>query len=54
MFKLYFILKILPCYTAGLEQEPESEPPDPEPHQNFYPGAASKFLPGAGSGAGAA
>jgi hypothetical protein len=35
MFKLKFVLKILPYYTVGLEPEPE--PPDPEPHQNFIP-----------------
>jgi hypothetical protein len=38
MFKLKFVLKILPYYTVGKEPEPEPpEPPDPEPHQNFYP-----------------
>jgi hypothetical protein len=48
VFKLLFILKILPCYSVGLEPEPEppepeppepepQEPPEPEPHQNFYP-----------------
>jgi hypothetical protein len=34
VFKLYDVLKILPCYVEGLEPEPE--PPEPEPHQNFH------------------
>jgi hypothetical protein len=34
LFKLKFVLKILPGYTVGQEPEPEPEPP--EPHQNFY------------------
>jgi hypothetical protein len=33
VFKLYFVLKILPYYTVGPEQEPE--PQLPEPQQNF-------------------